>query len=96
MISLATCILWAHILAVAIWLGGALTSLVAIHPGEGDARVSAARRAQFLARWAPWPPCWGSAYGPFSPADVGRVAPRLVAGSLVLGAFDGQDLITAV
>lgn len=71
MISLATWILWAHILAVAIWLGGALTSLVAILPGEGDARVSAARRAQFLARWAPWPPYWGSAYGPFSPADVG-------------------------
>ena len=48
MISLATWILWVHILAVAIWLGGALTSLVAILPGDGEARVSAARRAQFL------------------------------------------------
>ena len=70
MISLATWILWVEILAVAIWLGGVLTLFVAILPGEGGARVSAERRAQFLARWAPWPPCWGSVYRPFRPATL--------------------------
>ena len=48
MISLEVWILWVHILAVAAWLGGAMTSLVAILPAEGDARVPAARRAHFF------------------------------------------------
>jgi uncharacterized membrane protein len=48
MISVQTWILWVHILAAAIWLGGALTSLVAILPGEGDSRIDSARRALFL------------------------------------------------
>jgi uncharacterized membrane protein len=48
MISAQTWILWVHILAAAIWLGGALTSLVAILPGEGDSRIGSARRANFL------------------------------------------------
>jgi uncharacterized membrane protein len=48
MISVETWILWVHILAAATWLGGALTSLVAILPGEGDPRIVAARRAHFL------------------------------------------------
>ncbi len=48
MISAQTWILWVHILAAATWLGGALTSLAAILPVEGDSRIPAARRAQFL------------------------------------------------
>jgi len=48
MISVQTWILWVHILAAAIWLGGALTSLVAILPVEGDSRIPSATRAHFL------------------------------------------------
>jgi copper transport protein len=46
-ISLATWILWVHILAVAVWLGGAAAVLVAILPEADDAR-GAAQRAHFL------------------------------------------------
>lgn len=48
MISLATWILWVHILAAALWLGGAATVRTAVLPFEGAARAVAARRAQFL------------------------------------------------
>ncbi len=47
MISLATWILWVHILAVAVWLGGAAAVLMAILPEADDAR-GAAQRAHFL------------------------------------------------
>jgi uncharacterized membrane protein len=47
-ISLATWILWVHILAAALWLGGAATVRTAVLPFEGAARAAAARRAQFL------------------------------------------------
>ncbi len=48
MISLATWILWVHILAAALWLGGATTMLVAILPAAEEARAAAMRRAHFL------------------------------------------------
>jgi copper transport protein len=48
MISLAAWILWAHLLAVAAWLGGGATTLVAILPGKGPEREAAGRRAHFL------------------------------------------------
>ena len=48
MISLATWILWVHILAAALWLGGAATMRVAILPAAEEARVAAMRRAHFL------------------------------------------------
>ncbi len=48
MISLATWILWVHILAAAAWLGGAATALVAILPAAEEARAAAMRRAHFL------------------------------------------------
>ena len=48
MISVQIWILWVHILAVAAWLGGAMTSLVAILPADGEARVAAARRVHFF------------------------------------------------
>ncbi len=47
MISLGTWIVWVHILAAAVWLGGAATTLAAILPAVEDAR-RAARRAHFL------------------------------------------------
>ena len=47
MISLATWILWVHILAVAVWLGAAAAVLVAILPAADDPR-GAAQRAHFL------------------------------------------------
>jgi uncharacterized membrane protein len=40
-------ILWVHLLAAAVWLGGAATVLVAILPAAEDASA-AARRAHFL------------------------------------------------
>lgn len=48
MISLATWILWVHILAAAVWLGGAAVVLTAILPAAEGARAAAARRAHFL------------------------------------------------
>ena len=48
MISLATWVLWVHILSAALWLGGAATVLVAILPAPEMARADAARRSQFL------------------------------------------------
>ena len=48
MISVATWILWVHLLGAAVWLGGAATALVAILPAEGQARALAMRRAHFL------------------------------------------------
>ncbi len=48
MISMAMWILWVHILAAAVWLGGALTSLVAVLPVEGRAGLATLRRAHFL------------------------------------------------
>jgi hypothetical protein len=47
-ISVEMWILWVHILAVAAWLGGAMTSLAAILAIAGDAQVVAARRAHFF------------------------------------------------
>jgi uncharacterized membrane protein len=47
-ISLATWILWAHILAAALWLGGAATVRMAVLPFEGAARAAVARRAHGL------------------------------------------------
>jgi hypothetical protein len=46
-ISLATWILWVHILAAAVWLGGAAAMVAAILPAEG-AGPRAARRVHFL------------------------------------------------
>lgn len=48
MISLAAWILWVHILAAAVWLGGAATVLTAVLPAAAGARGVAARRAHFL------------------------------------------------
>lgn len=48
MISLATWILWVHILAAAVWLGGAAAVLTAVLPAAEGARVVVARRAHFL------------------------------------------------
>jgi len=47
-ITLPTWILWVHILAAAVWLGGAAVVLTAVVPGGGGARVVVARRAHFL------------------------------------------------
>jgi uncharacterized membrane protein len=47
-IGLATWIVWVHILATAIWLGGAATMLAVILPAAGEARAAAMRRAHFL------------------------------------------------
>jgi uncharacterized membrane protein len=47
-IGLATWILWVHILAASVWIGGAATALAAILPGTGTARAVAMRRVQFL------------------------------------------------
>ena len=48
MISLATWILWVHILAAAVWLGGAAAVLTAVLPAWEGARVVVGRRAHFL------------------------------------------------
>ena len=48
MISLATWILWVHILAAAVWLGGAAAVLTAVLPAGEGARAVVARRAHFL------------------------------------------------
>ena len=50
MISVATWIVWLHLLGVAAWLGGAATQLLAILPamGEGGGMAGGARRAHFL------------------------------------------------
>ena len=48
MISLATWILWVHILAAAVWLGGAAMVRLAVVPLAEEARVAAARRGHFL------------------------------------------------
>ena len=48
MISLATWILWVHILAAAVWLGGAAAVLTAVLPAAERARAAVARRAHFL------------------------------------------------
>jgi len=47
-ISLATWILWVHILAAAVWLGAAAAVLAAVLPAGEGARVAVARRAHFL------------------------------------------------
>jgi uncharacterized membrane protein len=47
-ISLATWILWVHILAAAVWLGAAAAVLAAVLPAGEGARVEVARRAHFL------------------------------------------------
>jgi uncharacterized membrane protein len=41
-------VVWAHLLAVATWLGGAAVTLAAILPVEAEFRAAAARRAHFL------------------------------------------------
>jgi uncharacterized membrane protein len=48
MISGATWILWVHLLAVALWLGGDAVLLGAILPEMGKETSTAARRAYFL------------------------------------------------
>ena len=48
MISLATWILWVHILAAAVWLGGAAMVRLAVLPLAEEARAAAARRGHFL------------------------------------------------
>ena len=48
MISLATWILWVHILAAALWLGGAATVRTAVLPIESATRAAVARRAHAL------------------------------------------------
>jgi uncharacterized membrane protein len=47
-ISLATWILWVHILAAAVWLGGAAAMAVAMLPAPEGAGPGAARRVHFL------------------------------------------------
>jgi len=47
-ISLATWILWVHILAAALWLGGAATVRAAVLPIESTVRAAVARRAHAL------------------------------------------------
>jgi uncharacterized membrane protein len=47
-ISLATWILWVHILSAALWLGGAATVRAAVLPVESAARTAVARRAHAL------------------------------------------------
>jgi len=50
MISVATWVVWLHLLAAAGWLGGAAVELLAILPavGTGGEGAGAARRAHFL------------------------------------------------
>ena len=50
MINLATLIVWLHLMAVAVWLGGAAVLRLAILPdlGGGAPAAAAARRACFL------------------------------------------------
>lgn len=48
MISLATWILWVHILAAGVWLGGAATALAAVLPMAEEVRAAGMRRAHFL------------------------------------------------
>lgn len=50
MISIATWIVWLHLLAIATWLGGGAVLRLAILPavGEGGEMAGAARRAHFL------------------------------------------------
>ena len=50
MISTATWVVWLHLLATAVWLGGGAALLLAILPGMGEGRgaEAAARRAHFL------------------------------------------------
>ncbi len=48
MISLATWILWIHILAAAVWLGGAAAMVAAVLPAAGEAGVAVGRRVHFL------------------------------------------------
>ncbi len=48
MISLATWTLWVHILAAAVWLGGAAMARVAVFRWRKKARAAAARRGHFL------------------------------------------------
>jgi uncharacterized membrane protein len=50
MISVATWIVWLHLLGIAAWLGGAAVQLLVILPavGEGGEMAGAARRAYFL------------------------------------------------
>jgi putative copper export protein len=46
-ISLATWIVWAHLLAATVWVGGAAMVLVAVLPAAEDARA-VGRRAHFV------------------------------------------------
>lgn len=50
MISVATWVVWLHLLAIATWLGGAAVQLLAILPAvqAGGEMAGAARRAHFL------------------------------------------------
>lgn len=48
MISLATWILWVHLLAAAVWLGAAAALLAAVLPSAHGAPVGTMRRAHFL------------------------------------------------
>ncbi len=48
MISLANWILWGHLLAMGVWLGGATIVLLAILPGTGPEVAAASRRAHFI------------------------------------------------
>jgi hypothetical protein len=50
MISIATWVLWLHLLAMATWVGGAAIQLLAILPGTGAGGETAgvARRAHFV------------------------------------------------
>jgi len=50
MISVASWIVWLHLLGIAAWIGGAAVHLLAILPavGEGGEMAGAARRAHFL------------------------------------------------
>ncbi len=48
MISLATWILWVHILAAAVWLGGAAAMAAAVLPAAGAAGAAVGRRVHFL------------------------------------------------
>jgi hypothetical protein len=47
-INTATWIVWVHLLAAALWLGGAAVVLGAILPGLAGGTPAAARRAHFL------------------------------------------------
>jgi uncharacterized membrane protein len=48
MIGAATWVLWVHILAASVWLGGAATVLAALLPAARAERAAVARRAAFL------------------------------------------------